>query len=220
MKKLIALALAATLFIATAPARAEEAAAPAAAPAAETPATSGDVSTKYVYEPAHTQIIFSVSHLGFSNSHGRFTKFSGGFNFDPDQPESASADMTIDTNSIVMDSEAWEKHLKNKDFFNVEKYPTMTFKTTKVEKTGDNTGKVTGDLTLLGVTKPVVFDITHNKSGPFPMNNNFISGFSGKATIKRSDFGMNYGLPALGDEVSIILEVEGIRQDATAAEKN
>lgn len=217
MKKFIALALAATLFVLTATVvRAEE---PAAPPAATSNETKGAVSTKYTYDPAHTQIIFSVNHLGFSNSHGRFTKFDGSFNFDPDQPEQASAEMTIDVNSLKMDSEEWEKHLKAKDFFNVEKFPTMTFKTTKVEKTGDNTGKITGDLTLLGVTKPVTFDITHNKSGTFPMNKNFVSGFSGTATIKRSEFGMSYGLPGVSDDVSIILEVEGIRQDFEGIDK-
>lgn len=196
MKKLSLLLLSALLLTAT-PARAE--------------------LESYTYDTEHTQIIFAVNHLGFSNSHGRFTKFTGGFKFDAENPAASSADMTIDTNSLVMDSAAWEKHLKNADFFNVEKFPTMAFKTTAVEKTGDNTGKITGDLTLLGVTKPVVFDVTYNKSGIHPYSKKMVAGFSGKAVIKRSEFGMTYGLPGVGDDVSVILEVEGTQDGAAAA---
>lgn len=168
---------------------------------------------KYSYDPAHTQIIFSVNHLGFSNSHGKFNTFSGSFTFDQEKPESSYAEITIDTNSIDMSSEPWEKHLKNADFFNVEKFPTMTFKSTEIAKTGDKTAFMTGDLTLLGVTKPVSLNVTFNKAGPHPMSKNQVAGFSLKGTLKRSDFGMTYGLPMVGDDVSLIIEVEGIRQD-------
>lgn len=169
---------------------------------------------KFAYDPAHTQVMFSVSHLGYSFSHGRFTKFSGGFAFDEAQPEKSVADMTIETNSLVMDSEAWEKHLKNEDFFNVEKFPTMAFKTTKVVKTGDKTAQVTGDFTLLGVTKPITLEVTLNNSGIHPYSKSYAAGFSATGTIKRSDFGMEYGLPGVGDDVSLNIQVEGIRQDA------
>lgn len=174
---------------------------------------------KYIYDPAHTQVMFSVSHLGFSFSHGKFTKFSGGFEFDPDAVENSSADMTIETASINMDSVEWDNHLKNADFFDVEKFPAMTFKSTKAEKTGENTGKLTGDLTLLGVTKPVTFDVVYNKSGMHPYSKNYIAGFSATGAIKRSDFGMTYGLPGVGDDVNIEIQVEGIRQDFEGVKK-
>ncbi|HEX2753257.1 MAG TPA: YceI family protein, partial [Alphaproteobacteria bacterium] len=123
---------------------------------------------------------------------------------------------TIDTNSLTMDDDAWEKHLKNEDFFNVEKFPAMTFKSTKVEKTGDNTGRVTGDLTLLGVTKPVTLDVIFNKGGIHPYSKKYVAGFSATGKLNRSEFGMTYGLPGVGDEVNISIEVEGIREEPAA----
>lgn len=174
---------------------------------------------KYIFDPAHTQVMFSISHLGFSFSHGKFTKFTGGFEFDPENVANSKADVSIDTNSINMDSIEWENHLKGADFFNVEKFPAMTFKSASVEKTGENTGKLNGDLTLLGVTKPVTLDVTYNKSGIHPYSKNMIAGFSATGTIKRSDFGMNYGLPGVGDDVALDIQVEGIRQDFENAEK-
>ena len=177
------------------------------------PATAQAAPEKYTYDPAHTQIMFSVSHLGFSFSSGKFTEFSGGFTFDADKPQDSSVNVTVKTDSINMDSEAWDKHLKNADFLNVEKFPEMTFKSTKVEPTGKNTGKVTGDLTLLGVTKPVTLDVVYNRSGVHPYSKNYIAGFSASGMIKRSDFGMTYGLPGVGDDVALNIQVEGIRQD-------
>jgi polyisoprenoid-binding protein YceI len=168
---------------------------------------------KYIYDPVHTQIFFSVDHLGFSHPSGRFTKFSGGFTFDNEKPEASVVEVVIETPSINMNDAAWDKHLKSADFFNVEKFPTMTFKSTKVEKTGEKTGKLTGDLTLLGVTKPVTLDVTYNKSGIHPYSKNYIAGFSATALLKRSDFGMVFALPVVGDDVTLNIQVEGIRQD-------
>jgi polyisoprenoid-binding protein YceI len=170
---------------------------------------------KYVFDPTHTQIIFSVSHLGISHPHGRFNKFSGGFTFDRENPEASQADIAIETGSIDMASDAWNTHMKKPDFFNVEKFPAMTFKSAKIEKTGEKTGTLTGDLTLLGVTKPVTLNVVFNGTAVHPMNKNEMAGFSATGTLKRSDFGMNYGLPMVGDDVHIAIEVEGIRQDFT-----
>lgn len=174
---------------------------------------------QYSFDPVHTQIMFEVDHLGFSLSHGRFTKFSGGFHFDEDAPEKSTVDITIDTNSIYMNSSEWENHLKNADFFNVAVFPQMTFKSTSVVKTGDRTASVTGDLTLLGVTKPVTLDVTFNKAGIHPYNKNYICGFSVKGGLKRSDFGMNFGLPGIGDDVKLDIEIEGVRQDEVLLKK-
>lgn len=128
----------------------------------------------------------------------------------------SKVDVTIKTASIEMDDQKWNDHLKNADFFNVEQYPEMTFKSTNVEVTGENTANVTGDLTLLGVTKPVTLNVTHNKTGAHPMNGKSGIGFSATGTLKRSDFGMNYGLPAVGDDVELRIEVEAY--DETSAE--
>lgn len=163
----------------------------------------------YILEPVHTQILFFCDHLGFSKSQGEFLAFEGSFNFDPEQVEASTVEVTIHTSSINMDNQKWDEHMKNEDFFNVEKYPTMTFKSTKVESTKKGQMNVHGNLTILDQTHPAILAVTHNKSGVHPFSGKFIAGFSATTTIQRSTYGMTYGLPALGDEVEIRLEVEG-----------
>lgn len=172
---------------------------------------SAHAAERYTFDKAHTQILFFVDHLGFSKSQGEFLDYNGSFTFDTVKPENSSVQVTIKTAGIDMDDEAWDKHMKNKDFFDVEQYPEMTFKSTAITVTGDKTANITGDLTLLGITKPVTLAVTHNKSGKHPFSGKYVSGFSATTTIKRSEFGMNYGLPAVGDDVEVRLEVEGIR---------
>lgn len=173
----------------------------------------------YSLDKAHTQVLFFVNHLGFSNSMGKFLDYDGGFTLDRADLAKSKIDVTIKTASIEMNDTPWNDHMKNADFFNVEKFPAMTFKSTAVKVTSENTADVTGDLTLLGVTKPVTLAVTHNKSGVHPYSGKTVAGFSASGTIKRSDFGMNYGLPAVGDDVTIRLEVEGIRADAATETK-
>ncbi len=182
------------------------------------PALAGKKSAadSYAFDKVHTQIMFSVSHLGFSFSTGSFTAFDGGFTFDEAKPENSSVNVTIDTDSISLHDDKWEEHMKSEDFFNVAVFPTMTFKSTLAEKTGDNTARLTGDLTLLGVTRPVTLDVIFNKAAVHPYSKQYVAGFSATGTLKRSDFGMVYGLPGIGDEVNITLEVEGIRHEAAA----
>lgn len=169
-------------------------------------------SDRYTFDKAHTQILFFVNHLGFSNSQGEFHDYDGYFIFNTDEPEKSEVDVVVKTNSIDMDDEKWDDHLKNKDFFNVEEFPDMRFKSTNIVVTGENTADITGDFTLLGVTKPVTLSVIHNKSGKFPMGDKYVSGFSAKTAIKRSDFGMDYGLPMVSDDVNIMIEVEGERE--------
>lgn len=172
-------------------------------------ATPAQAADKYKFDTVHSQVIFFVSHLGFSMSEGEFLDFDGGFSFDQKNWGNSSVDVTIKTASISLDDKKWDDHMKNEDFFNVEKYPTMTFKSTKVESKDGKTGTITGDLTLLGVTKPVTLDVTFNKAGAHPFNpKKQLIGFSATGTLKRSEFGMNYALPAVGDEVEIRIEVE------------
>ncbi len=172
----------------------------------------------YEFDKAHTQILFFADHLGFSKSQGEFHDYDGHFVFDRENPENSSIDVTIQTASIDMDMDRWDDHMKNEDFFNVEEFPTMTFKSTAIEVTGENTANITGDLTLLGETRPVTLAVTHNKSGPHPMNNKMIAGLSATATIDRSEWGMSYGLPMMSPEVEIRLEVEGMRVEEPATE--
>lgn len=180
------------------------------------PSTAQAAPDKFAFDPLHTQVMFSVDHLGFSKSHGKFEKFAGGFTFDEKAPEKSSVDVSIDAASIVMGSVEWDNHIRNADFLNIEKFPVMTFKSTKIEKTGDNTGKITGDFTLLGVTAPVTLDVTFNKAGIHPYSKKYVAGFSATGVIKRSDFGMTYGLPGIGDDVAVNIQVEGIREEPSA----
>ena len=172
-----------------------------------TPVSAAD----YKLEPVHTQILFFCDHLGFSKSQGEFLKFNGQFTFDPEDPQSSSVEVSIDANSIDMDNDKWNDHMRNEDFFNVEKFPTIQFKSTQVEVQTKQLAKVHGDLTILGQTHPVVLDVKYNKSGVHPFSGNYVSGFSATTNVKRSQFGMTYGLPALGDDIEIRLEIEGER---------
>ncbi len=177
------------------------------------PASAQAQIETYSFDKAHTQILFFVNHLGFSNSQGEFHEYDGQFIFDRDEPAKSSVDVTIQTASIDMDDEKWDAHMKNADFFDVEKFPTMTFKSTGIEVTGENTANITGDLTILGVTKPAVLAVTHNKSDKHAFSGKYVAGFSATTTIKRSEYGMEYGLPLIGDEAQVRIEVEGIRAE-------
>lgn len=171
-----------------------------------------DVETYHLDKP-HTQVIFFVDHLGFAKSSGKFLDYSGSITFDRAQPENSKADVTIQTASLDMGDQKWNEHLKGSDFFNVTKFPTMEFKTTGIEINGENLAAMTGDLTILGVTKPVVLDVTFNKCDKHPFGTEYHCGFSAATLINRSDWGMNYGLPMVGDEVEIRIEVEAIRDE-------
>ena len=174
-------------------------------------ANSPAFATDYVLEPVHTQILFFADHLGFSKSQGEFLKFDGQLSFDPENPTATSVAVSIDASSIDMDHEKWNDHMRNPDFLHVEKYPTIEFKSTRVEVISNKQAKLHGDLTMIGQTHPVVLDVVYNKSGVHPFSGKFISGFSATTQVKRSLYGMNYGLPAVGDDIEIRLEVEGER---------
>ncbi len=175
--------------------------------AAEAPTVS-----HYAFDKAHTQILFFINHLGFSNSQGEFLDYDGQFVIDEENPENSNVEVDIKVAGLDLDDDKWNEHVLGADFFDAETYPSITFKSTDVKLTGDNTAEVTGDLTMHGVTKPVTLHMTHNKSGVHPYSGKYVAGFSGETTVKRSDFGMTYGLPGIGDDVHIRLEVEGIRQ--------
>ena len=187
------------------------------APAPTPEVTEPLMAEHYTFDKAHTQILFFVDHLGFSKSQGEFHDYDGYFIFDRGHPENSMIDVIIKTESIDMDSDKWNEHMTSPDFFNVEQFPDMTFKSTSIEITGEKTAKITGDLTLLGVTKPVVLDTVYNKSDKHPFSGKFVSGFSATTQLKRSDFGMAYGLPGVGDEVDIMIEVEGYRTEPEEA---
>ena len=177
----------------------------------------------FVLEKPHTQILFFADHLGFSLSNGRFTDFDGKFTLDYDDLANSSVDVTVKTASIEMGDEAWNTHMKNEDFLNVEAFPEMRFVSDSVELLDDKTAHVNGNLTLLGIERPLTLHVKHNKSGIHPFNGKVVSGFTVEGEVRRSDYGMTFGLPLLGDIVKIQIQVEGnldtAGQSASAAEE-
>jgi len=182
----------------------------AALAAITTPALAAD---HYLLDPNHTTVMFSVNHMGFSKVYGRFDKVEGAFTLDQAAPEKSSVVVTIDAASIDTNQAKRDDHLRSKDFFEAAAFPQLIFKSTSVKKTGEKTATMTGDLTLHGVTKPVSLSVTLTGAGPHPVDQTkTIAGFSARGTLKRSDFGMTYGVPVVGDEIELIIETESIRQ--------
>ncbi|HYD17088.1 MAG TPA: YceI family protein [Patescibacteria group bacterium] len=183
---------------------------------AATPAAAAD---KYSFDPAHTQILFSVSHMGLSHSHGRFAKFDGYFTFDEKNPVAGSVEVTVDMDSVDMGAQDWDEAVRSDKLLDARRFPKMTFKSTSVKKTGAVTGTVTGDLTLHGVIRPLMLEVVFNKAARNPYNKNLNAGFTATGRLKRSDFGMDQYIPDVGDEIAITIEVEGIRQDFEGLDK-
>lgn len=169
----------------------------------------------YVLDASHGKITWAVNHLGFSTYVGQFHGTEAKLKLDPKNLGASSLEASVDMNTAGTLSEALDKHLKGPDFFDAAKFPKATFKSTGIKQTGERTADITGDLTLKGVTKPIVIKATFNQAGPFPMMRIYTVGFDGEATIKRSEFGVSYGLPMVGDEVK--LKFEGEFRDAKAA---
>ncbi len=190
-----------------------EAAAKAAAPAA--PAVSTDIALapagEYVLEKNHASISFKVRHMGFADYVMRFNDFDATITLDPKAPEKSSVKATINPSSLDANNAKLTEHVSGKDFLNVMTFPTITFESTRIEKTGANTGKIHGDLILLGVRKPVVLDTTFIGGGEHIMMKKYDIGFKATTTIKRSDFGMNYGIGMVGDEIPVEINAEFIQ---------
>lgn len=168
----------------------------------------------YTIDPVHSQPIFEVQHMGFSIQRGSFTKMSGKVVLDR-AGKKGSIDVTIDTASIRTIDPRLDANVKSENFFNVEKYPTMTFKSTKLSFDGDRVVGVDGELTLLGISKPVTLKVANVVCGEHPINKKPMCGAEASATIKRSEWGMTYAMPrAVGDEVRIIIPIEAYRDGA------
>jgi polyisoprenoid-binding protein YceI len=165
----------------------------------------------YELDPAHTYPHFSVSHLGFSTMRGRFNTTSGTVTLDKDKG-TGTVEIEIDVNSIDTAHAKRDEHLRGPDFFNATEFPKMTYKSTKVTINKDNSAVVEGNLTIMGVTKPVTLNVVKMNCGVHPFNKKEVCGFDATATIKRSDFGMKYGLPAIGDEITMNIEAEGVKK--------
>jgi len=182
-----------------------------AAPVAAQDVTRDPAAVKagtYKVEPTHAKVTYAISHLGFSTYYGTFPKLDGTLVIDPADPTKSKVDIVIDVAAVDSNDDKLDAHLRAADFFDTEKFPTATFKSTKVERTGPNTAKVTGDLTLKGVTKPVTLDATFNQAGINFISKVYTIGFDAVGTIKRSDWGITTYVPAVGDEVTLRIGAE------------
>jgi len=181
------------------------------------------MKTTYQIDPAHSSAQFSVRHMMITNVRGGFKSVKGTVVYDPDNVGSSSVEAVIDVNTIATLDEQRDTHLKSADFLDAEKYPTITFKSKKVEADGDGEAKVTGDLTIHGVTKEVVLKVEGpSAEGKDPWGN-MRSGASASTKIKRSDFGLTWnaaletGGIMVGDDLKIELDIQMIKAAATAA---
>jgi polyisoprenoid-binding protein YceI len=197
----------------TAPAALLTAAALTARPAAAAPAT-------YTLDPEHAVVGFLVMHAGYANVLGRFREVEGEISFDEATKQLGGGEIRVKTASVFTDHDKRDEHLRGPDFLNAEEFPDMIFRLEGAEATGERTGRITGTLELLGVRKPMSLDVTWNKSAEYPFGTGvfgtrpYVIGVSARGTIRRSDFGMTYGLDGdlVGDEISLILEMEARRQ--------
>ncbi len=214
-KLLLPLALAAAISACSKPADTvapadTTAAAPAevAAPAAPEVAPIEVASGTYKLDPSHTDVLVQWSHMGFSNPSAHFGQADGTLVYDAADVTKSSVDVTLPLSGLNSFTAKFDEHLKSADFFDAAKFPTATFKSTKVEAAGANKLTVTGDLTVKGSTKPVTLDVTINGAGEHPMMKVPSVGFDATTTLKRSDFGVGASAPAVSDEVKVRITTE------------
>ena len=164
----------------------------------------------YKVDPVHSSVIFRVQHLGVSYFYGRFNDKDGTIAVDESDPTKDSFDVSVKTASLDSGNPARDKHLKSADFFSAEEFPAISFKSTAVKAAGDNKLELTGDLMLHGQTKSITVDMDRTGSKDTQMGHR--TGFEGKFTIKRSDYGMSKMLDAVGDEVTLMISIEAVKQ--------
>ena len=169
---------------------------------------------RFVIDPEHTFVAFMVSHIGYHNLLAQFLEVKGSYVFDEEARTLTDLSVTIDPASVFTNNAKRDEHVRSQDFLDAARHPAITFVGTGAEPTGFDTGKVTGDLTIRGVTRPVTLDVRLNKIGLYPFVDNYVVGISARTTIRRSEWGMTYGVDngLVGDEVQIIIECEAIRE--------
>ncbi len=188
-----------------------------AAAASLATATAMAAPETYTFDSTHTLPSFSVNHLGMSTVRGIFEGSTGKVTID-NAAKSGSVEVTIPTGSVFTGylkstgaGRTRDEHLRAADFFNSAEFPTMVFKSSKFVYAGDKPASIEGTLTLLGVTKPLTLKVDHLSCGPHPFSKKDMCGADLSGTIKRSDFGMKFGVPAIGDEVSLVIAVEAYK---------
>jgi polyisoprenoid-binding protein YceI len=183
---------------------------PAIAQVASTPGMPGTASTKiaagtYQVDPAHTQVTWTVNHMGFSMLQGQFGASEGSITIDPAKPAATKVDVTFPVDQLSVTSGQFANHLKSKDFFDATAHPTARFVSTAITPRGANRASMTGNLTIKGITKPVTLDVTFVGAGTNPMSKKPNFGFMGTGTVKRSDFGLGFAAPVVSDEVKLTI---------------
>ncbi|MEP9404956.1 YceI family protein [Peribacillus frigoritolerans] len=174
-------------------------------------------NTKWTVDPTHSAIEFSVKHMMIAKVKGSFNKFEASILANPSDLTTAEIDFTVEVASIDTRNADRDNHLRSADFFDVEKNPTLTFKSTKIVKTDEDEYDVTGNVTLNGVTKEETFSITFEGQGKDPWGNEK-AGFSGKGKVKRSDYGLTYnaaletGGVLIGDQITLTIEIEAAKE--------
>lgn len=173
--------------------------------AVSAPAFAAD---SYKLEPTHSSVTFYYPHFGLSHPSGKVVGATGTLVLDTDAPANSTIEVTLDINALVTGLPDFDKDLKGPDYFDTAQFPNATFKSTKVEPTGENTANVTGDLTVHGVTESVVLSVTYNKKAFNPALFKTGVGFSATTTLSRKAFGMSKLEPFVGDEINLAIEAE------------
>lgn len=186
----------------------------AALAAASFAATAAPVA--YRIDPNHTDVVASWSHFGFSNPIAHFGQVDGTITYDAQNVGQSSVSVTLPLAGLNSHVAKFDEHLRSAEFFDAARYPTITFRSTRVEAAGDNKLRVFGDLTIKGVTKPAVLDVTINRIGEQPMAKRAAAGFAASTVIKRSDFGVDKYAPNVSDEVTITITTEAVVPKADA----
>ncbi len=167
----------------------------------------------YTVDPNHTQVVFTVNHLGFNSYWGIVGGATGTLTLDPTKPSAAAVSIEVPLSGLVTTSDKLNEHLAKPEFFDSAQFPKATFKSTSVTVSGTS-AKIAGNLTLHGVTKPIVLDAMFTGAGPSPMGGKATIGFEATTTVKRSDFGVSYGVPIVSDMVPLKITVAFEKADA------
>lgn len=169
---------------------------------------------KFEIDPDHASVGFLTMHIGYAKTLGMFLETSGSFTYDEESQTLSDVEITVETDSVFTNHDKRDKHLRSPDFLNSREFPEMTFVGKTAEKLTDTTGKLHGELTLLGQTLPLTLDLTFNKSGQYPFGDNYVVGVSARGSVKRSEYGMTYAVDNgwVGDDIELIIEIEAIRQ--------
>jgi polyisoprenoid-binding protein YceI len=167
----------------------------------------------YVLDASHSQILFSYDHLGFSTTYGMFSGFEGEISFIEDDPAASSVNVSFPVRSMLTGWEARFEHFMSDDFFGAAEDEMVSFRSTAIEVTGEETALITGELTLNGITREVVLDTRLNQADMHPMEQRPWLGFDATTTLLRSDFDLGMFAPFVSDEVDIVISIEAMKAE-------